>query len=59
MKYEDKGEKEGYWCVLYREGKEIFRFPYENMRHYADLYRMPSDAREYVLFWAKMLENPD
>lgn len=59
MRYEDKDDKKHYWVVLLRGTKEIFRFPYENMRHYADLYRMPIDAREYVLFWAKMIVDPD
>jgi hypothetical protein len=61
MHYEDDGDKKRYWVVLTegKGGKILFKFPYENMRHYADLYRMRDDAREYILFWAKMIVDPD
>ena len=59
MRYEEKDKNKHFWVVITRDGKDIFRFPYENMRHYADLYRMPVDAREYVLEWAKMIVDPD
>jgi len=59
MRYEPKDHNEHYWVVLMRDNIEVFRFPYENMRHYADLYRMSRDAREYIMFWAKMIVDPD
>ena len=59
MKYEDDPKIPKGWVVLYRGEIEVYRFPYQNMSAYVDLYRMPIDARESVLLWAKMLQNPD
>lgn len=61
MHYEEKDNNPHYWVVLTEGegGRMLFKFPYENMRHYADLYRMRADAREYILQWAAMLVNPD
>jgi hypothetical protein len=59
MRYERQDGNPHYWVVVVRDDRELCRFPYENMRHYTFLYAVPDDAREFIMFWAKMLVSPD
>jgi len=59
MRYE--GRYEDYQelvCVLTWRGTE-YRFAYKNMTYIAQLYDVPEAVREYILFWAELMNNPD
>lgn len=58
MRYEDRESEKGATCVFTSHGKE-YRLRYEFILTLAQLYDVPDDVREYILFWAKMLNDPD
>jgi hypothetical protein len=59
MRYEgDKSKPETLECVYTYRGKE-YRLSYSWIKSLAVLYGMPDRLRDDILFWAKMLHNPD
>lgn len=59
MRYEgDRSQHDKLECVFTYKGKE-YRLMYYQMAVFAGLYNMPEEVREYILFWAKMLNSPD
>lgn len=59
MRYEgDKSQHDKLECVYTYRGKE-YRVPYYFISSLRDLYALPDAVREEILFWAKMLHNPD
>jgi len=59
MRYEgDRKQHDKLECIFSYNGKE-YRLMYHQMAVFANLYSLPEEVREYILFWAKMLNNPD
>lgn len=59
MRYEgDKSQHDKLECVFTYRGKE-YRLMYFWISSLSELYALPAPIREEILFWAKMLNNPD
>jgi hypothetical protein len=59
MRYEgDKNQHDKLECVFTYRGKE-YRLMYYQMSIFAGLFDLPEEVREHILFWAKMLNDPD
>jgi hypothetical protein len=59
MRYEgDRSQHDKLECVFTYRGKE-YRLMYFWITSLAALYDLPEPVREEILFWAKMLNNPD
>lgn len=59
MRYEgDRKQHDKLECIFEYRGKE-YRMMYYQIAMFAGLFNMPEEVREYVLSWAKMLNNPD
>lgn len=58
MRYEGDQKAGTLECVFTYRGKE-YRVPYFMISALRDLYALPDPVREQILFWAKMLHNPD
>lgn len=59
MRYEgDRSQHDKLECVFTYRGKD-YRLPYYQMSIFAGLYSLPEAVREEILFWAKMLNDPD
>lgn len=59
MRYKgERSQHDKLECVFTYKGKE-YRLMYYQMATFAHLYDLPEAVREYILFWAKMLNNPD
>lgn len=59
MRYEgDRKQHDKLECVFTYNGRE-YRLMYYQMSMFAGLFNMPEEVREYILRWAKMLNNPD
>lgn len=59
MVYEgDRKSPESLVCIYSYNGRE-YRLKYAFVSSLAQLYSLPYEVRENILFWAKMLNNPD
>ena len=65
MSYEPEPNKGGKFqepefCVWHdKDGKEVLRMKYQSISDFRAIWGVPSEISEEIIFWTKMLYNPD